>query len=158
MMAVPQLFRSDRDNGTLDQWVISGIPLGLAAGVRVLVHWVFSVLPLLLLTPLLGLGYGLDWTTTWWLLASLALGSPALVCLGGLGAALTLGIRNGALLVVLLILPLCTPLLVFGAGTVHAHAAGLPVDGPLSLLLAISLASCTILPVATGLALRIALE
>lgn len=158
MMAVPQLFRTDWDNGTLDQWVVNGIPLWLAAGTRVVVHWVFSVVPLLLLTPLLGLGYGLTAGATGWLLVSLALGSPALVCLGGLGAALTLGVRNGSLLVVLLVLPLSTPVLIFGAGTVHAHTAGLPIGGPLSLLAAISLASCAILPPAMGLALRIAVE
>jgi heme exporter protein B len=158
MMAVPQLFRADWDNGTLDQWVVAGIPLWLVASTRVLVHWVFSVLPLLALTPLLGLGYGLTTGATVWLVASLALGSPALVCLGGLGAALTLGVRNGGLLVVLLVMPLSTPVLVFGAGTVHAYTAGLSVESPLSLLAAISLASCAILPPAMGLALRIAVE
>lgn len=83
LMSVPQLFRTDWENGTLDQWVVSGMPLWLGAAIRVGVHWGFSTIPMLVLTPLLGLGYGLTWGATWWLVISLAVGSPALAWLGG---------------------------------------------------------------------------
>jgi len=121
-------------------------------------HWLLCGLPLVLLAPLLGLQFGLDGDVLGVLVVSLLLGTPLLSLIGSIGAALTLGVRGGGVLLALLVLPLFIPALVFGAGAVEAQAAGLGVRGHLSVLGAMLVLALFFAPWATTAALRIAME
>jgi heme exporter protein B len=124
----------------------------------VFAHWVVSGLPVVLLSPLLGLQFGLDGVTLGVLTLSLLLGTPTLSMIGAIGAALTLGLRGSGLLVALLVLPLFIPVLIFGAGAVTSSVSGIGSEANLSLLGACFLLSFSFAPWATAVALRIALE
>ncbi|MHA1568386.1 MAG: heme exporter protein CcmB, partial [Alphaproteobacteria bacterium] len=125
---------------------------------KVLAHWLVTGLPLVLLSPLLGLQYDLAAETLWVLAVSLLLGTPALSLIGAIGAALTLGLRGGGVLVSLLVLPLYIPVLIFGAGAVEANVSGLGEAGHLYMLGAILLLALVAAPLATAAALRISAE
>jgi len=158
MLALQRLFAGDHADGTLEQIVLAPQPLGLMVGAKVLAHWLIAGLPLVLIAPLLGLQFGLPAASLGILAASLALGTPALGFIGAIGAALTLGLRGGGVLVSLLVLPLYIPVLIFGAGAVEAGASGLAVGAHLSLLGAFLVVALFFAPWATAAALRIALE
>ena len=142
----------------LEQLLLSPHPLALLVLGKVAAHWVAGVLPLVLVAPVLALQFGLPASAIGVLVASLLLGSPVLSLVGSLGAALTLGLRGGGVLMSLLVLPLLVPVLIFGAGAVQAHLAGLDVVGHFSLLGALLLLALLAAPAVTGAALRIALE
>lgn len=157
LLTLDSLFRSDLEDGSLEQLLLSPVPLAWLVGMRVLVHWAVSALPLILLTPffaqLLQLPPGLLRP----LMLSLALGTPLLSLVGAVVAALTVGIRRSGMLLAVLALPLFLPVLVFGAGAVVAAGQGLPWVGAIYLLAA-GLAACLVLaPLAAATALRIAL-
>lgn len=158
MLALQRLFAGDHADGTLEQIVLAPQPLGLMVGAKVLAHWLISGLPLVLIAPLLGLQFGLPAASLGILAASLALGTPALGFIGAIGAALTLGLRGGGVLVSLLVLPLYIPVLIFGAGAVEAGASGLAVGAHLSLLGAFLVVAVFFAPWAAAVALRISLE
>jgi heme exporter protein B len=158
MLSLASLYASDHADGTLEQMLVSGEPLWSIALAKALAHWLVSGLPLVLLAPLLGLMFGLPATALGMLWLSLLLGTPVLSLLGGLGAALTLGLRSGAVLLILLILPLTVPVLIFGTGAVAAVEAGLSAAGHLSLLGALLIFSMLLAPPVTAAALRIAVE
>ncbi len=158
LLALERLFALDFADGTLEQMVLAPGPLSVIVIAKVLAHWLLSGLPLLLVAPLLALQFGLDIGATAVLVASLALGTPALSLIGAIGAALTLGARGGGALLALLLLPLYVPVLVFGAGAVGAHAAGVGVSAHLMLLGAVLAFSAALAPWATAVALRIGLE
>jgi heme exporter protein B len=158
MLSLASLYASDHADGTLEQMLLCGEPLWSIALAKALAHWGVSGLPLVLLAPLLGLMFGLPAPALGMLWLSLLLGTPVLSLLGGLGAALTLGLRSGAVLLILLILPLTVPVLVFGTGAVAAVEAGVPAAGHLSLLGALLIFSALLAPPATAAALRIAVE
>lgn len=158
MLSVGQLYATDQNDGSLDQMLLAGgsaLPIALA---RPLAHWLLTGLPLTLVAPLLGLLFGLDASSTAALMLSLALGTPILSLLGSLGAALTLGVRNGGVLLILLVLPLCIPTLIFGSGAVVAIDSGLSARGHFSLLGALLILTMLLAPPATAAALRIATE
>lgn len=156
MLSVDAMFGQDGADGSLEQMLLAD-PGGYSVAVaKILVHWLTSGLPLLLMAPLMGLWFGLSLESIGVLCAGLALGTPVLSLLGGLGAALTLGLRNAAVLNLLLIMPLCIPVLIFGAGAVAAADSGLAVGGHFALLGAMLLFGILGLPVATAAALRIA--
>ena len=158
MLSLSRLFAQEHADGSLDQLLLSPHPLALLVLAKICAHWLTSGLPLLLLTPLLAQQYGLPAPATWLLSVSLLIGTPALSLIGGVGAALTLGLRGGAVLLCILVLPLCVPVLIFGASAGSAADAGLAVAPQLSLLgayLALSLFLC---PLATAAGLRIAME
>lgn len=157
-LPLSRLFADDHADGTLEQLLLSPHPLALLVLGKVAAHWVAGVLPLVLVSPLLALQFGLPASAIGVLLVSLLLGSPVLILVGSVGAALTLGLRGGGLLMSLLVLPLLVPVLIFGAGAVEAHLAGIGVAGHLSLLGALLLLSLLAAPTVTGAALRIALE
>jgi heme exporter protein B len=158
MLSLARLFASDYDDGTLEQMALSPEPfVALVAG-KLAAHWLVSGLPLVVAAPVLALQYGLPADTIAVLVASLALGTPVLSLVGAIGAALTLGVRGGGLLVALLVLPLYVPALVFGAGAVDANLAGTGAGGPLSLLGACLVLAAFFGPWAITAALRIALE
>jgi heme exporter protein CcmB len=122
MLALGRLFAGDHADGTLEQLLLAPQPLGLLVGGKILAHWLTTGLPLVLIAPLLGLQYGLPADALGVLAASLLVGTPVLGLLGAVGAALTLGLRGGGVLVSLLVLPLYVPVLIFGAGAVLGNA------------------------------------
>lgn len=158
LLALGRLFQSDAADGTLEQLMLSPQPFVLVAGAKMFAHWVATGLPTLAVAPVLALMYGLPADATLVLLAGLALGTPVLSLIGGIGAALTLGARGGGALLALLVLPLYVPILVFGAGAVDAVSAGLDPMAHLVLLGAGLLGSVALAPLAAATALRIAME
>ena len=158
LLGLPRLFAADHLDGTLEQMALSPSPLALLIAGKILAHWLLCGLPLVLLAPLLGLQFALEGQTLFILSLSLLLGTPLLSLIGAMGAALTLGVRGGGVLLALLVLPLYIPTLIFGAGAVAAQSAGLGVDGHLSLLAALLALAVFFAPWATTAALRIALE
>ena len=158
MLSLNRLFATDHADGTLEQLVLSPTPLGLLVAGKIAAHWLTSGLPLVLLAPVLGLQFDLDASALWVLIAALLLGTPFLSLIGAIGAALTLGVRGGGVLLSLLVLPLYIPALIFGAGAVEAHISGLGAGGHLSLLAALLALAAFFAPWATTAALRISLE
>ncbi len=158
MLALGRLFSGDYSDGTLEQLVLAGEPLAVLALAKVAAHWLATGLPLVLLSPLLGLEFGLNGTALWVLVCSLVIGTPVLSLLGAIGAALTLGVRGGGALTALLVLPLYIPVLIFGAGAVTAAAQGIQFSGHLSVLGAMLFAAIALAPWAQAAAIRIALE
>ena len=158
MLSLPRLFADDHRDGTLEQLALSPQPLGLIVLGKVAAHWLVSGLPLTLLAPVLGLQFDLSTDALQFLTLSLLIGTPALSGIGAIGAALTLGVRGGGVLLSLLILPLYIPVLIFGAGAVDATVTGVGAQAHLSLLGALTLAGVFFAPWPTAAALRIALE
>lgn len=158
LLSLDRLWALDAEDGSLDLLATAPIPLEAAAAAKAAAHWITTGLPLTLAAPALGLLLFLPAAAIPWLLASLAIGTPALSAIGTFGAALTVGLRRGSLLLSLLVLPLYIPTLVFGAEVVRRGAEGLAVGTPLALLAAITLGSLALLPFATAAALRVALR
>ncbi|OMG63013.1 heme exporter protein CcmB [Stutzerimonas balearica] len=155
LLSLDGLFRSDFEDGSLEQWVVSPHPLPLLVLAKVLAHWVFSGLALVLLAPLLGMMLGLPLRTLPVLLLSLLLGTPILSLLGAVGAALTVGLKRGGLLLALLILPLYIPVLILGSGALQAALQGLPAAGHLLWLASLTALAVTLTPFAIAAGLRI---
>jgi heme exporter protein B len=158
LLALPRLFAADFADGTLEQIALAPYPLPALVAGKILAHWLATGAPLVALSPLLAMQFGLDGGETTMLVAGLLLGTPTLSLLGAIGAALTLGVRTGGALLALLILPLYVPILIFGAGAVEALRAGLAPGGELSILAAALLASVVGAPLACAAAVRIALD
>jgi len=158
MLSLGRLFGADYEDGTLEAIALAPVPLSLAVLAKVSAHWLVSGVPLVLVCPLLALQYGLPADVIAVLALSLLLGTPVLSFVGAIGAALTLGVRGGGVLVALLVLPLYVPALVFGAAAVDARLAGLPAGANLSLLGACLALAAGLGPFATAAAVRIALE
>ena len=157
-LSLPSLFAADYADGTLEQMVLSPHPMqGWVSG-KITAHWLVSGLPLTVLSPLLGLQYGLQVDTLAALAAALAIGTPVLSLLGAACSALALGARGGGMLLALLALPLFVPVLIFGAGAAEAQAAGLSPAPHLSLLGALAIVATMGLPFAVCAAVRIALD
>jgi heme exporter protein B len=158
LLSLSRLFTSDYVDGVLEQLVLVPQPLIVLVGAKVLAHWLISGLPVVILAPLLGLQYGLSGDTLAVLTLSLLLGTPTLSLIGAIGAALTLGVRGSHALVALLVLPLFIPVLIFGAGAVANHVAGIGAEANLSLLGACLMLAVVLAPWAAAAGLRIALE
>ena len=134
MLALDTLFRSDAEDGSLDQWLLAPVPLAWLVAVRVFGHWLTTAVPVLLAVPVLAEFMQLPRAQLPVLMMSLLLGTPLLSLLGAVVAALTVGMRRAGILLALLALPLYVPVLVFGAGSVVAHAQGLDASGALLIL------------------------
>ena len=158
LLSLGRLFTADYLDGVLEQTLLIPQPLAVLVVGKVFTHWVISGLPVVLLSPLLGLQFGLSGDSLGVLTLSLLLGTPTLSMIGAIGAALTLGLRGSGLLVALLVLPLFVPVLIFGAGAVTSSLAGIGSEANLSLLGACFMLSLAFAPWATAVALRIALE
>lgn len=158
MLALGRLFALDHADGTLEQMALSAEPLTLIVIGKVLAHWLVSGLPLVLLAPLLAVQFDLPAASIGVMFLSLLIGTPVLSLIGAIGAALTLGVRGGGVLVALLVLPLYIPVLIFGAGAVGAEASGLGSSAHLLLLGGVLAGAAALAPWATAAALRIALE
>lgn len=158
LLTLPRLFADDFRDGSLEQLMLAPQPLGLVVLGKVLAHWLVAGLPLALMAPVLGLQFDLPGEALAVLTISIALGTPALSGIGAVGAALTLGLRGGAVLLSLLILPLYVPVLIFGAGAVDATLTGLGPEAHLSLLAALTVAGLCFAPFAAAAGLRIAVD
>jgi heme exporter protein B len=158
LLTLPRLFAQDFTDGTLEQLATSPFPLVSIAAGKISAHWLTSGLPLTLMSPLLGLQFGLDGRELGVMFFGLMLGTPVLSMLGAIGAALTLGVRGGAMLMALLVLPLYVPVLIFGAGAVEAASASIDYSANLSLLGAGLLMGAMAAPFAAAAAIRIALD
>ncbi len=156
MLSLNRIFAADHADGTLEQMLVSAHPLSIVVAGKVLAHWMVSGLPMALLAPLLGLQFDLPQQSLAVLALSLLIGTPVLSLIGAVGAALTLGVRGGGILLALLVLPLYIPVLIFGAGGVAAAASGMSAMPHLSLLGAVLALSCVVAPWAACAALRIA--
>jgi heme exporter protein B len=158
MLSLARLFAADHADGTLEQLVLGAAPLGVVVAAKTLAHWLLSGLPLVLIAPVIALQYDLPQPLYGVLALSLLLGTPVLSMIGAIGAALTLGIRGGGVLLALLVLPLYVPVLIMGAGSVEMAAAGLEPGGQLLILGALLVFSAAFAPWAIAAALRISLE
>jgi heme exporter protein B len=158
MLALERLFAIDFADGTLEQMLLTPQPATILVLAKVLAHWLITGVPLVLLSPLLGLQYDMSSAAIQALMVTLLLGTPSLSLIGAIGAALTLGLRGGGVLVSLLVLPLYIPVLIFGAGAVEATVSGLGGAGHISMLGAIFLLSLVLAPLATVAALRVSAE
>lgn len=158
MLALNRLFAADYADGTLEQMLLAAAPPTVIAIAKVAAHWLTTSLPLVFMAPLIGLQFGLPGDALVVLALSLLLGTPALSLIGAIGAALTLGVRGGGVLLALLVLPLYTPILILGALAVEATASGLAAQPYLLLLAAISIAAASLAPWAISAALRISCE
>ena len=158
LLSLDRIFQLDYEDGSLDLLATAPIPLEAVAAIKAAAHWVATGLPLTLSAPLLGILLNLAPAAYPWLAASLAVGTPALSMIGMFGAALTVGLKRGGLLLSLLVLPLYAPILIFGAESVRRGAEGLTVVVPMLLLAGISLGTLAVLPFAAAAAVRINLR
>ncbi|RMR32522.1 ABC transporter involved in cytochrome c bioproteinsis [Pseudomonas syringae pv. coriandricola] len=155
LLSLDGLFRGDFEDGSLEQWVLSPHPLTLLVLGKVLAHWVFSGLALVLLSPVLALMLGLPVQCLPVLMLSLLLGTPVLSLLGAVGAALTVGLKRGSVLLALLILPLYIPVLILGSAALQAALQGMPATGYLLWLGSLTVLAITLTPFAIAAGLKI---
>ena len=158
MLSLSRVFENDYYDGTLEQMLMTPQPLFLVVLGKVLAQWLVSEVPLAVVAPLLGVQFDLEPRTLWILFISLLIGTPILSLIGSIGAALTLGLRGGGILIAVLILPLYVPVLIFGAGAVDASIIGGNIQPNILLLTAFFLLTLVFAPWATSAALRISLE
>ncbi|MCK5869785.1 heme exporter protein CcmB [Methylococcaceae bacterium CS1] len=158
LLSVDGIFRTDYDDGSLEQMLVSSESLLLLVLAKVLSHWLISGFCLAIISPLVAMMFFLPEQGYTALILSLLLGTPTLSLMGAIGAGLTVGLRKGGVLISLLVLPLYIPVLIFGAGTVHGGAMGLPIQGYLALLGAILVLSLMLAPFAIAAALKISVR
>lgn len=158
LLTLDRLFQADFEDGSLDLLSIGPLPLEILVLGKVTAHWVTSILPLIIITPLLALSLNLNADAIWIMMAALLIGTPTLSLIGSVGAALTVGMRRGGVLLSLLVLPLYIPVLIFGVAAVDAATAALAVAPHLLLLAGISLGALVVGPIAAAAALRLALD
>jgi len=158
VLSLDSLFRSDFEDGTLEQMVLSGQSLALLALARIVAHWLVAGLPIVLLSPLLAMWMNLPDEGLLILIESLAIGTPVLSLIGAIGGALTVSLKRGGQLLSLLVFPLYVPLLILATSAVSSAVAGLPYTGQLGLMTAGLIASLTLAPFATAAALKLSLS
>lgn len=158
LLGLDMLFRNDADDGSLEQLLLSPVPIGLVVVAKILAHWLVASLPLIVLAPAVGVAFDLPARAQPTLLAALLLATPTLSVLAALGAALTLGVRSAGSIIGLLVLPLATPLLIFGARATDLAAHGEATAGPLYLLAALAVLAISVGPLAIAAALRVGVE
>jgi heme exporter protein B len=158
LLSLDSLFKSDADDGTLEQLALSGQGLIVVVIAKTLAHWLISGLALVLVSPIVGTELNIPTAAFATMILSLALGTLTLSWLGAIGAGLTIGVRRGNVLLSLIVLPLAMPLLIFGAGATDRAIAGSEVAGALYFLAALCVLTCTLAPFAAAAALRITLE
>lgn len=158
LLSLDRIFALDHEDGSLDLLATAPIPLEAVVAVKALAHWLVTGLPLTLIAPGLAVLLNLPPAGYSWLVLSLLLGTPALSVIGAFGAAITVGLRRGGLLLSLLVLPLYVPTLIFGGEVVRRGAEGMELATPLALLGAISLGAAALLPFAAASAIRVNLR
>ena len=158
LLSLDSLFKSDADDGTLEQLALSGQGLTVIVVAKTVAHWLVTGLALVLVSPIVGTALGIPTTAFATMLLSLGLGTLTLSWLGAIGAGLTIGLRRGNVLLSLIVLPLAMPLLIFGAGATDRAIAGASAAGAVYFLAALCVLTCTLAPFAAAAALRITLE
>jgi len=158
LLALEGLFRGDADDGSLEQLMLSPVPLGITVLAKVAAHWLVAIVPLIALVPVLALSYALPLTALPTMIAALLLATPTLSVLIALGAALTVSLRRGGSIIGLLILPMTAPLLIFGSRATDFAVNSEPTIGPLYLLAAFAVLAISLGPVAIAAALRVGVE
>jgi len=159
MLSLERLFAGDYADGSLEQMLLTPQPVVILVLGKVLAHWLLTGLPLVLIAPLVGVQYHLETNTIYVMMLALLIGTPSLSLIGAIGAALTLGLRGGGILVSLLVLPLYIPVLIYGAGAIAASmVAGADLQPYFMLLGAFLLLALVLAPWATAAAIRISVE
>jgi heme exporter protein B len=158
LLTLDSIFRSDFEDGTLEQILIGAHPVPMLVLAKVIAHWLVTGLPLLLVAPVLATFLGMNPDAIGALMLSLLLGTPVLSLIGSIGVALTVGLRRGGVILSLLVLPLYVPVLIFGAAAVDAAASGMPVTGQIYIMAAFLVLAVTLAPLAAAAALRISLS
>jgi heme exporter protein B len=158
LMGLERMFRDDYHDGSLEQLLISGRSLSLLSLTKVLAHWLSSIVPLIVLSPLLALFLHLSVDMYWALLATLLLGTPVISLVGAIAVGLTVGLSRGGVLLALLLVPVFIPLLIFATSAVNAAAMQLPYTGHLAIIAAMLLLALALAPFAIAYALRVSLS
>ena len=158
LLSLDRIFALDHEDGSLDLLATAPIPLEGVVAIKAAAHWLTTGLPLVVAAPLFGLLLHLPATATPWLVLSMLIGTPALSMLGAFGAAITVGLRRGGLLLSLLVLPLYIPTLIFGAEVIRRGAEGGSTVTPLAFLAGITAAVLALMPFAAAAALRVNLR
>jgi heme exporter protein B len=158
LLSAERLFQQDYDEGVIEQWLVSIYPISLLVSAKCFVHWFLIMLPILLFCPFLAILFGLNGYETLVLMLSLLCGSPALLFLCGLGAAFSTSLQQKGMLMALILLPLTVPVVIFGAGMTMVAMKGLPINGYMALLMAISLIAISFLPFAIAGVIRLSLS
>lgn len=148
LLSSERLFQQDYDDGVIEQWLVSGSPVSLFIVAKIVMHWLSTMVPIVLFCPLLALLFALNAYETLMLVLSLLCGTPAILFLCALAAAFGTGLRQKGVLMALVLLPLTIPVMIFGSGAITAALAGLPTLGYLAILLAISVMATGFLPFA----------
>lgn len=158
LLSIQTIYVNDWEEGYIEQCLLGQVPLPLCLLVKLAAQWIVTELPLILLVPLIGLLFHLSAAVTLAIIGSLVVGTPILLLIGSLIAALTVGLRQQGVLLGLLMLPLVTPVLIFGVSMTQQAAAGLSIAGPLAFLAGLALVAITLLPVAIAATLRIGVD
>ena len=157
MLSLDSIFRSDFDDGSLEQLILSPQPFIVLVYAKILVHWLVTGIPLMLLSPLLAVILHLPTDGIGLLMLSLLLGTPVLSLIGSIGVALTVGLKRGGILLSILVLPLYVPILIFGTGAVDVGLSGLDSSGHFLLMGAILALAVTLAPLATAASLKVSI-
>ncbi len=155
LMGLDRIFKTDQEDGSLEQLVLTPHPLALLSGAKVISHWLLTGLPLIAITPLIALMYDLSLKATLVMMLSLLLGTPILSFLGAIGSALTVGLRSSGVLLTLLVLPFYIPVLIFATSSVVSAMSGLAYDGQMALLSAFLVLALTLCPFAIAASLKV---
>ncbi|MGZ4980792.1 MAG: heme exporter protein CcmB [Methylobacter sp.] len=158
MLSLDSLFRSDFDDGSLEQILLSPHPTSVLVLAKIVAHWLVTGLPLLIVAPLLAVFLGLPGHSLGILLLTLLLGTPVLSLIGAIGVALTVGLRRGGMILSLLVLPLYVPVLIFAGNAVQMASGGLPVDAQINILISILLMALVLTPWPTAAALKMSIN
>lgn len=154
LMAVEGMFKEDYNDGSLEQWVVSGLFLPWLVLCKVTAQWLGIMLPLLIMMPVFSQMLFMDWPTVKVLAATLLIGSPALFLIGTIGAALTVSLKRGAVLMLLVVLPFYLPVILFSTGAIRAAQSGLPYSGQLAILAAVSLIALAVSPIMASISVK----
>lgn len=158
LLSLDHMFRSDMEDGALEQMIISTQPTSLLVLAKILAHWLTTGFVVTIAGPFLGMMLGLSWDATKILFLTLLIGTPILSAIGSIGVALTVGLRRGGVLLSLLVLPLFVPVLIFASQTVSTYIGGYPIVASLSILMALLVLSVSLAPMATSAALRVSVN
>ena len=158
LLSLDAMFRSDYDDGSLEQFMLSAHPVSVLVLAKVLAHWLVTGLPLFIAAPLLAVLLNIPTEAIPTLMLTLVLGTPVLSLIGSVGVALTVGLRRGGVILSLLILPLYVPVLIFATDAVKTAIVGIPTTAQLSILSAMLVGSLVLAPLATAASLRISLS
>lgn len=157
MLSIDRMFRSDFQDGSLEHMFLSAHPLSLLVLGKIIAHWLVTGLPLIILTPLLAVFLGLEADTSRIIMLTLLLGTPALSALGAIGAALTVGLRRGGVLLAILVIPLYIPVLIFATMAVEHASTSAPIVADISMLSAFLILSITLAPLPAAAALKVSI-